>query len=104
MVDLGTASANLTISCRGDRAGCASHGCGRQSRYSFSTNSCYALYRSCFLFRFAFMLLRRLCFAIFAFRLFLREPIRFSNSRVPIQPSDALQCNPVLTLLVTSSL
>jgi len=27
------------------------------------------------------------------------SPFRFSNSRVPIQPSDALQCNPVLTLL-----
>src|SRR2546430_153512 len=99
MVALGTASANLTLTCRGDRAGCASHGCGRQARYSLATNSCYALYRSRFLCRFAFMRLRRLCFAIFAFRLFLREPIRFSNSRVPIQPSDALQCNPVLTLL-----
>src|SRR2546430_17378198 len=99
MVAFGTASANLTLTCRGDRAGCASHGSGRPARYSLATNSCYALYRSRFLCRFAFMRLRRLCFAIFAFRLFLREPIRFLNSRVRIQPSDALQCNSVLTLL-----
>ena len=36
----------------------------------------YTLYRSRFLCRCAFMRLRRLCLAIFAFRLFLREPIQ----------------------------
>src|SRR5438067_6801376 len=30
MVAFGTASANLTLTCRGDLAGCASHGCGRR--------------------------------------------------------------------------
>src|SRR5207253_5813891 len=69
------------------------------SSSTLAATPCYALYRSRFLCRFAFMRLRRLCFAIFAFRLFLREPIRFLNSRVRIQPSDALQCNSVLTLL-----
>ena len=41
----------------------------------------YALYRRRFLCRCAFMRLRRLCFAIFALRLFLREPIQFFCSR-----------------------
>jgi hypothetical protein len=36
----------------------------------------YALYRSRFLCRCAFMRLRRLCLAIFALRLFLSEPIQ----------------------------
>src|SRR5256885_12514884 len=36
----------------------------------------YALYRRRFLCRCAFMRLRRLCLAIFALRLFLREPIQ----------------------------
>ena len=36
----------------------------------------------------------------FRFTSFLeRAHSDFSNSRVPIQPSDALPCNPVLTLL-----
>jgi len=43
MLAFGTASANLTQTCRGERASCDSHGCGRQARYSLATNSCYAL-------------------------------------------------------------
>jgi hypothetical protein len=39
----------------------------------------YALYRRRFLCRCAFMRLRRLCLAIFALRLFLREPIQISK-------------------------
>jgi hypothetical protein len=35
----------------------------------------YDLYRKRFLWRFSFMRLRRLCLAIFAFLLFLSEPI-----------------------------
>src|ERR1051326_6535670 len=54
----------------------------------------YALYRSRFLWRCALMRLRRLCFAIFAFRLFLSEPIQISRSlRIAIQPSNRLHCN-----------
>jgi hypothetical protein len=41
----------------------------------------YTLYRSRFLWRCARMRLRRLCLAIFAFRLFLREPIQISRLR-----------------------
>ena len=39
----------------------------------------YTLYRSRFLWRCALIRLRRLCLAIFAFRLFLREPIQISR-------------------------
>jgi hypothetical protein len=46
------------------------------------------------------MRLRRLCLAIFAFRLFLSEPIQFLDSRAPIQPSDVPSCNWLLDLLV----
>ena len=42
---------------------------------SLTSGGNYALYRNRFLWRFARMRLRRLCFEIFAFRLFLREPI-----------------------------
>jgi hypothetical protein len=42
------------------------------------------------------MRLRRLCLAIFAFRLFLREPIQiFQSPQVAIQPSNPLHCNSV---------
>ena len=47
-----------------------------RSTFLKGVDSCYALYRSRFLCRFAFMRLRRLCLAIFALRLFLREPIQ----------------------------
>ena len=42
----------------------------------------YALYLKRFLWRFARMRLRRLCFEIFALRLFLREPITNLHSAV----------------------
>ena len=42
----------------------------------------YALYRKRFLWRFARMRLRRLCFEIFALRLFFREPITNLHSAV----------------------
>jgi hypothetical protein len=51
-------------------------------RWMFSgrpTIAGYALYRRRFLCRCAFMRLRRLCLAIFDFRLFLREPIQISR-------------------------
>src|SRR5437867_6494522 len=65
-------------------------------RWTFSghrTVTDYTLYRSRFLCRCARIRLRRLCLAIFAFRLFLREPIQFSESQVAIQPSNPLHCN-----------
>jgi len=37
MVAFGPASANLTLTYRGDRAGCASHERGWQARYSVAT-------------------------------------------------------------------
>src|SRR4029450_11856348 len=43
----------------------------------------------------AALMLRNFRFASF----FERAHSDFQNSRVPIQPSDALQCNPVLALL-----
>jgi hypothetical protein len=49
--------------------------CSRQTSPPLPNESDYDLYRKRFLWRFARIRLRRLCFEIFALRLFLREPI-----------------------------
>src|SRR5262249_43672624 len=52
----------------------------------------YNLYRSRFLCRCAFMRLRRLCLAIFAFLRFLSEPIQIFSNCGSIESSNSPQC------------
>ena len=64
----------------------------RRSLPPAKANAPYNLYRSRFLCRCAFMRLRRLCLAIFAFLRFLSEPIQILNNCDSIESSNSSQC------------